>query len=64
MYGWEDYDLWCKFVEAGIEGVFVPEILCRYRVHGSSMVRTETINRIDAVRQRMAMRHPWLSLGD
>ena len=25
MQGWEDYDLWCKFMEAGIEGVFVPE---------------------------------------
>ena len=29
--GWEDYDFWCKCVEAGIDGLLVPEILCRYR---------------------------------
>ena len=39
-HGWEDYDLWCRFAAAGIKGVFLPEALCDYRVHGNSMLRT------------------------
>ena len=27
--GWEDYDLWLTFIEAGLEILFIPEILCR-----------------------------------
>ncbi len=41
-YGWEDYDLWCKFHEQGFFGVQVPEILGRYRHHAASMLRTVT----------------------
>src|SRR5215471_5219227 len=40
IQGWEDYDLWCKFVEHNLRGEFVPELLCRYRIHKSSMLRT------------------------
>ena len=36
--GWEDYDFWCKFVEQGYLAAFVPEILCRYRIHDTSML--------------------------
>ena len=64
--GWEDYDFWCKCVEAGVEGLFVPEILARYRLHGSSMLRTETdlaANRA-RVRREMCERHPWLDEGE
>jgi len=60
--GWEDYDFWCKCVEAGAEGLFVPEILARYRMHARSMLRTETdveANR-RRVRREMLDRHPWL----
>ena len=28
---WEDYDLWCRFAEAGHRGVLRPEILATYR---------------------------------
>ena len=62
LYSWEDYDLWCKFIEQGIEAVFVPEILCRYRVHGSSMLRTGGRSAHNDVVVQMMLRHPWLKL--
>ena len=61
--GWEDYDLWCKFIEQGYVAAFVPEMLCRYRVHRSSMLRTETAQSYDAVFVEMTMRHPWMKLA-
>jgi FkbM family methyltransferase len=60
--GWEDYDLWCKFVEHGFKGVFVPELLCRYRVHGSSMLNQATNRNLELLRAEMVKRHPWLRL--
>ncbi len=60
--GWEDYDLWCKFVEHGFEGVFVPQILCRYRVHDTSMLRLETNLNVEKVISELVVRHPWLTL--
>lgn len=41
-FGWEDYDLWCSLVDRGLAGCHVPEVLCRYRVRGASMLRTRT----------------------
>jgi len=61
-FGWEDYDLWCKFVEHGIAGVFVPEILCRYRIRSASMLRQITNPRVVDLIQDMTARHPWLAL--
>lgn len=58
--GWEDYDLWCSFIDRGMEAVFVPQILCRYRVHGSSMLRQETNKEEDGAKLEMLVRHPWL----
>lgn len=60
--GWEDYDLWLSFIEQGLAGVFLPEILCRYRVHGQSMLRTVTDAQGQRVRAQLARRHPWLEL--
>lgn len=57
-HGLEDYDLWCRFAELGLEGVFVPELICEYRVHASSMIRTRTIPNIDAINAELALRHP------
>jgi glycosyltransferase involved in cell wall biosynthesis len=64
--GWEDYDFWCKCVEAGYEGLLVPEILARYRLHQSSMLRAETNTPDNAIRIRAEMGelHPWLELKD
>jgi hypothetical protein len=60
--GYEDYDLWCKFVEQGYNAVFVPQILCRYRVHERSMLRRETAAGIGHLSAEMLFRHPWLKL--
>ena len=60
--GWEDYELWCKFVDNGLYGIQVPEILARYRVHPSSMLRTITDARFNATKMLRAMKrmHPWI----
>jgi glycosyltransferase involved in cell wall biosynthesis len=60
--GWEDYDFWCKFIEHGLEAAYVPEILCRYRVHEHSMLRTETRAGKQDLRIRLTLRHPWLEM--
>lgn len=36
LLGWEDYDLWCRFADAGRSAVLVPEILGWYRAAGHS----------------------------
>jgi glycosyltransferase involved in cell wall biosynthesis len=58
--GWEDYDLWCRFAELGFEGVFLPELLCEYRVHSTSMLRNRTNNSHEALKMEMRRRHPKL----
>jgi glycosyltransferase involved in cell wall biosynthesis len=58
--GWEDYGFWCKFIEAGLEAAFVPELLCRYRVHQQSMLRTEHKGRREHQAIQLSLRHPWL----
>lgn len=59
-HGWEDYDLWCRFVELGFEGVFLPELLCDYRVHSASMLRSRTNKHYNALMAEMRLRHPSL----
>lgn len=61
--GWEDYDLWCKFIEQGYVAAFVPEMLCRYRVHAASMLRNDTARSYDPIFVEMTMRHPWMKLA-
>lgn len=61
-YGWEDYDFWCKFVEAGLRGVYVPELLCRYCVRTDSMLRTDTTAERGRLVHLMMAAHPWLDL--
>jgi glycosyltransferase involved in cell wall biosynthesis len=60
--GWEDFDFWCKFAEAGMRAIFIPEMLCRYRIHGQSMLRTETTMATQRLIAQMKARHPWLTL--
>ena len=57
-YGWEDYDLWCRFAELGYAGLFLPEILCEYRVHNSSMLRAKTAAHATVLMAELALRHP------
>lgn len=60
--GWEDHDFWCKFVEAKLFCIFAPDILCRYRVRGTSMLRSQTNPQIKPLIADMKSRHPWLEL--
>ena len=60
--GWEDFDFWCKMIEKGITAVFVAEVLCRYRVHKLSMLRTFTDVATSQLKIDMVLRHPWLEL--
>jgi Glycosyl transferase family 2 len=48
LYGWEDYDLWVRMAEDGRRGVFVPEIIARYRVGHSSMISQTNLSTSDA----------------
>ncbi|MBT7335917.1 MAG: glycosyltransferase family 2 protein [Gammaproteobacteria bacterium] len=64
--GWEDYDLWLRLEEAGHFGIHIPEILGRYRVHGASMLRTNT--NTDEGQYKLIKQFnktfPWLELPD
>jgi glycosyltransferase involved in cell wall biosynthesis len=61
-FGWEDYDLWCRFAERGYFGERLMDVLAEYRVHGQSMLHSET----DVVRNKQTLmadmegRHRWL----
>jgi glycosyltransferase involved in cell wall biosynthesis len=57
-HGWEDYDLWCRFLTLGLRGVFVPELLCEYRRHGTSMTSSRTVNNLPSLTAEMALRYP------
>jgi hypothetical protein len=46
--GWEDYDLWARFAEAGEHAAFVPEMIARYRLSHSSMVSVTNVSVTDA----------------
>jgi glycosyltransferase involved in cell wall biosynthesis len=64
QYGWEDYDFWCRLVELGMFGEHLDEAVAEYRVHQSSMLRSETDeirNKLQLVRD-IERRHPWLHI--
>lgn len=56
--GWEDYDFWLKCLREDVSVGYVPEILCRYRVHGTSRTAIDARVAHDALRRIIAMRHP------
>lgn len=62
--GWEDYELWCKFIDRNFYGVPVPEILARYRTHKMSMLNSISNQQgnIERLHQEMMKLHPWLEL--
>ena len=37
-FGWEDYDMWLRFAQEDYPIGFVPNILCLYRHHETSMI--------------------------
>ncbi len=44
LYGWEDYDLWCRFAEQEGDAVFVTQVVARYRATGHSMIATTDLS--------------------
>lgn len=62
--GWEDYQLWCKFIDRNYYGVPVPEILARYRTHKASMLNSISNQKgnIEKLHREMKQLHPWLDL--
>ncbi|MDC0310011.1 glycosyltransferase [Synechococcus sp. AH-551-J03] len=60
--GWEDFDFWCKLVEARFHGVQCPQILAAYRSHASSMTAHSTRRLQRPLSITLQNRHPWLAL--
>jgi hypothetical protein len=59
MYGWEDFDLWCHLAELGEKGVFVPEVVARYRSAQHSMLALTDLSATTAF-SVLAERYPSL----
>jgi glycosyltransferase involved in cell wall biosynthesis len=66
MRGWEDYEFWCRLHEEGRYGIQVPNVLARYRLHYSSMLRTltNTAENHASLLAEMRRRHPWMLSHD
>ncbi len=63
--GWEDFEMWCRFIEHGFWGAWVSEPLASYRVHGTSMIQTVKYE-VEKQRQLIAEvheLHPWLDVA-
>ncbi len=54
--GWEDWDLWMSFAERGWHGVYVPQKVFRYRVHGSRRW-ADSVRRYDDFYADLRRRH-------
>ena len=48
-FGWEDYDMWLRFAQRDLPVGFVPNILCLYRQHETSMINTTNLFARDLV---------------
>jgi glycosyltransferase involved in cell wall biosynthesis len=62
LYGVEDWDLWATMADAGYRGVFVPEIVGRYRISRASMVNLAGLSHTTMF-AAMAEHHPQLMSG-
>ena len=60
--GWEDFDFWCKLIEADFYGVLCPRVLARYHTHSNSMTATSTARNWRPLSRCLQQRHPWLEL--
>ena len=58
--GWEDYDFWCKLIEAGLHGVVCPQRLAVYNRHAGSMQSDTTLANLRPLQRLLQARHPWL----
>ena len=60
--GWEDFDFWCKLIEADWNGVLFPQPLATYIQHGDSMLQSQTNRHQRRLSRLLQHRHPWLQL--
>jgi glycosyltransferase involved in cell wall biosynthesis len=58
--GYEDWDFWMALAERGFEGVRVPQVTHRYRLHGPRKWRSEVSRRHDEIYAELRRRHPAL----
>jgi hypothetical protein len=63
LLGCEDYDLWCRFAEAGQRGVHVPQMLTTYSSRADGMVESVTKLDLSVVLSLIAARSPCLFAG-
>jgi hypothetical protein len=63
LYGWEDYDLWCRIAEGGGYPAHVKEIVARYRVSEGSMISLTNLDR-EGPRAELERRYPKLFGGE
>jgi hypothetical protein len=62
LFGWEDYDLWCRIAERGGHAAHVPEILARYRLAAGSTLSITNLSTREA-REALAEHCPNLFEG-
>ena len=55
-FGWEDYDMWLKYAQRNLPVGFLPNTLCLYRHHETSMINTTNLFESDLVHHFM-VRH-------
>lgn len=60
--GWEDFDFWCKLMDADWHGLLCPRVLARYHCHGDSMTARSTVSNWRPLSRCLQQRHPWLTL--
>lgn len=60
--GWEDYDFWCKLIDAGFHGLLCPQVLATYVCHSKSMIGNRTNRNVRRISRTLQSRHPWLDL--
>lgn len=48
-FGWEDYELWLRLAQRGDMVAFVPNTLCLYRHHTTSMINTTNLFELELV---------------
>jgi hypothetical protein len=52
-FGWEDYDMWLKYAQRKLPVAFMPNVLCLYRHHDTSMINTTNMFETELVHHFM-----------
>ena len=48
-FGWEDYDMWLRFAQHELPVAFLPNPLCLYRDHETSMLKSTNLFQAELV---------------